>query len=248
MRPPSGGVQRNNPAAAGVKIVKKDYLRPNGSRSTRHKDLMDKTNYEESLRARGIWPVAGVDEAGRGPLAGPVAAAAVILPTGADTEGIADSKQLTEKKREALFDKIYATGALVGIGIAEPEEIDSLNILRATHLAMARALEALPALPALALVDGLPVKGLPVEHEAIVKGDSLVKSIGAASIIAKVTRDRLMYALDEKYPEYGFARHKGYGTREHLEAIRKYGVLPCHRKSFEPVRSLLLQGALFPEL
>ncbi|MBO4548621.1 MAG: ribonuclease HII [Abditibacteriota bacterium] len=206
--------------------------------------MMDKTSYEDSLRAKGIFPVAGVDEAGRGPVAGPVVAAAVILPPDADTEGIDDSKQLTEKKREALYDRIYAMAEGVGVGIVGPEEIDRLNILRAAHRAMALALEDLPALPALALVDGLPVKGLPVEHEAIVRGDSLIKSIGAASIIAKVTRDRIMYELDAEYPAYGFAGHKGYCTKKHLEAIRRYGVLPCHRKSFEPVRSLLAPGLI----
>ncbi|MBP5274468.1 MAG: ribonuclease HII [Abditibacteriota bacterium] len=204
-------------------------------------------NYEKTLREKGVFPVAGVDEAGRGPIAGPVVAAAVILAPDADTGDIDDSKKLSEEKREALFDRIYGMAVSVGVGIVGPGEIDELNILRATHKAMALAVGDLKEKPALALVDGLPVKGLPVRHEAFVKGDSLIKSIGAASIIAKVTRDRLMYALDKEYPEYGFADHKGYGTKKHILAVRRFGILPCHRKSFEPIKSMLCGGTLFDE-
>jgi ribonuclease HII len=191
---------------------------------------------ERALRARGIFLVAGVDEAGRGPLAGPVVAAAVILPDDCTLEGLNDSKKLTAKKREHFHAMLTVRADIHwGIGQADVAEIDRLNILRATHLAMARAVAALPRKPDHALVDGLPVRGLPVPHTALVAGDTLSLSIAAASIIAKVTRDRLMTALDAEYPQYGFARHKGYGVREHLEALRSHGPSPVHRRSFQPV-------------
>jgi ribonuclease HII len=191
---------------------------------------------ERALRARGIFLVAGVDEAGRGPLAGPVVAAAVILPDDCAIEGLNDSKKLTVKKREHFHAMLTVRADIHwGIGQADVAEIDRLNILRATHLAMARAVVALPRKPDHALVDGLPVRGLPVPHTALVAGDTLSLSIAAASIIAKVTRDRLMTALDAEYPQYGFARHKGYGVREHLEALRNHGPSPVHRRSFQPV-------------
>jgi len=191
---------------------------------------------ERALRARGFVFVAGVDEAGRGPLAGPVVAAAVILPESFQLDGVNDSKKLTAKKREALYDELTRCAEILwAVAEAAVEEIDSLNILRATHLAMARAIEALPRKPDHALVDGLPVRGLPVVHTALVDGDSLSLSIAAASIIAKVTRDRLMTDLDARYPQYGFARHKGYGVREHLEALRRHGPCPAHRRTFQPV-------------
>jgi len=191
---------------------------------------------ERALHARGIFLVAGVDEAGRGPLAGPVVAAAVILPDDCTLEGLDASKKLTAKKREH-FHAVLTVRADIhwGIGQADVAEIDRLNILRATHLAMVRAVEALPRKPGHALVDGLPVRGLPVPHTAVVAGDTLSLSIAAASIMAKVTRDRLMIALDAEYPQYGFARHKGYGVREHLEALRSHGPSPVHRRSFQPV-------------
>jgi len=191
---------------------------------------------ERALRARGFSLVAGVDEAGRGPLAGPVIAAAVILPPDFALDGLNDSKKLTAKKRES-FHAILTTRSEIhwAIGEASVGEIDTLNILRATHLAMARAVEALPTKPDHALVDGLPVRGLPVDHTALVSGDALSVTIAAASIIAKVTRDRLMVELDAQYPQYGFARHKGYGVREHLAALRHHGPCPVHRRSFEPV-------------
>ena len=191
---------------------------------------------ERALRARGIFLVAGVDEAGRGPLAGPVVAAAVILPDDCTLEGLNDSKKLTAKKREHFHAMLTVRADIHwAIGQADVAEIDRLNILRATHLAMARAVAALPRKPDHALVDGLPVRGLPVPHTALVAGDTLSLSIAAASIIAKVTRDRLMTALDAEYPQYGFARHKGYGVREHLEALRSHGPSPVHRRSFQPV-------------
>ena len=191
---------------------------------------------ERALRARGFVFVAGVDEAGRGPLAGPVVAAAVILPDDFAHDGVTDSKKLTAKKRQSLYDELTACADIVWAAAeAVVEEIDRINILRATHLAMARAIDALPGKPDHALVDGLPVRGLPVEHTALVDGDSLSLSIAAASIIAKVTRDCLMTELDAQYPQYGFARHKGYGVREHLEALRQHGPCPAHRRTFQPV-------------
>ena len=191
---------------------------------------------EHALRARGFFLVAGVDEAGRGPLAGPVVAAAVILPADFALDGLTDSKKVPAARREKIF-TVLAThhGVAWAACLATVEEIDRHNILRATHLAMARAVRALPARPDHALVDGLPVRDLPVPHSALVGGDALSLSIAAASIMAKVTRDRLMVALDAEYPQYGFARHKGYGVRQHLEALRHHGPCPVHRRSFAPV-------------
>ena len=203
---------------------------------------------ERELRQEGFLFIAGVDEAGRGPLAGPVTAAAVILP--ADVEelpGVFDSKQLKEGEREELFAALYAVpGIRISVASATPEEIDRLNILRATHEAMRRAVAGLQEAD-FVLVDGLPVQFL-LPSKNIVKGDARCASIAAASIIAKVTRDREMMKLDELYPQYGFAKHKGYGTADHLEALQKYGPLPVHRKSFRPVYELLpdtpVQGML----
>jgi len=191
---------------------------------------------ERALRARGFLLVAGVDEAGRGPLAGPVVAAAVILPEDFAPDGLTDSKKVSAPKREKIYAILTATAEILwAVAEASVEEIDRLNILRATHLAMARAVQGLPSKPDHALVDGLPVRGLPVEHTAVVEGDTLSLSIAAASIIAKVTRDRLMVELDTRFPQYGFARHKGYGVREHLEALRNHGPCPAHRRTFAPV-------------
>ena len=193
---------------------------------------MDWYAYEKRAGEQGFSAVCGIDEAGRGPLAGPVCAAAVILPPDCDIPGINDSKKLSEKKREALFPVIQEKALAFGIGWATAEEIDRVNILQATFLAMARAVEALPAPADYALVDGNRMPPLPIPGETIVKGDATSASIAAASILAKVSRDRLLRRLDEEHPEYGFAKHKGYGTQAHYEAIRKYGLLPEHRRSF----------------
>ncbi|MGI5868772.1 MAG: ribonuclease HII [Kiritimatiellia bacterium] len=191
--------------------------------------------------------LAGIDEAGRGPLAGPVVAAAVAIPEDliddlwqGELQRVADSKKLSHAKRDALFALLTTLpGIDWAVGIAESAEIDAVNILRATHRAMARALEALPGgLPAHALVDGLPARGLPCPSTAIVKGDAQSLLIAAASIIAKVTRDRIMDDLDRRHPGYGFARHKGYPTPEHLAALNRLGACPEHRQSFEPVAAL----------
>jgi ribonuclease HII len=191
---------------------------------------------ERALRARGFLLIAGVDEAGRGPLAGPVVAAAVVLPDDFALDGLTDSKKVSAAKREKFYAILTATAEILwAVAEATVEEIDRLNILHATHLAMGRAIERLPKRADHALVDGLPVRGLTVDHTALVEGDSLSLSIAAASIIAKVTRDRLMVELDAQYPQYGFGRHKGYGVREHLEALRKHGPCPAHRRTFQPV-------------
>ena len=188
--------------------------------------------YERQAFADGVKLVCGVDEAGRGPLAGPVCAAAVILPPELVIPGLNDSKKLTDKKRRELYDVITAEAVSYGIAFASEKEIDEINILQATFLAMARAMEKLTPQPELALIDGNRAKdfGLPVR--TIVKGDSLSASIAAASILAKVTRDRLMEQYDEAYPQYGFAIHKGYGTKRHYEALREFGPSPIHRMTF----------------
>ena len=194
---------------------------------------------ERQLRAEGFSWIAGVDEAGRGPLAGPVVAAAVVLPSDVpELPGVFDSKQLSETEREELFEALYALpGIRIGVASADAEEIDRLNILRATHEAMRRAVAKI-AEADFVLVDGLPVQ-FTLPSKNIVKGDAKCASIAAASIIAKVTRDREMVQLDEIYPGYGFAKHKGYGTAEHLGALKKLGPSPVHRKSFRPVYELL---------
>lgn len=196
--------------------------------------------YEAALLRRDFRRVAGVDEAGRGPLAGPVVAAAVVFREMLCPEGVADSKALTQRQREAAFALITARCDW-GVGIVGPQEIDRVNILRATHRAMAMALRALPEPADFALVDGLAVSGLPLPHQPIVRGESHSASIAAASIVAKVTRDRLMAALHEVYPQYGFDRNKGYGTAEHLRALKEYGPCPAHRRSFGPVAQMSLE-------
>lgn len=191
--------------------------------------------------------VAGVDEAGRGPLAGPVVAAAVVFPPELiQTElygafaGLTDSKQLTPVQRDFFYQRLVeAPGIEIGVGVGDVDLIDRLNILGATHHVMAEALNRLPSLPDLALVDGLPVPGLPCRSRAIVGGDGRSVSIAAASVIAKVTRDRMMEEMDRHYPGYGFARHKGYGTQAHIRALLDLGPCPIHRRSFRPVREAM---------
>ena len=187
---------------------------------------------ENSVHSEGYEIICGVDEAGRGPLAGPVCAAAVILPMGLEIPGLTDSKKLTDKKRRELFPVIKEQAIAYGIGFASHEEIDEINILQATYLAMERALAQLSVKPDIALIDGNRAKdfGLPVR--TVVKGDSLSMNIAAASILAKVTRDDLMLELAKQYPEYGFEVHKGYGTKVHYEALRAHGASPIHRMTF----------------
>lgn len=193
---------------------------------------MDWLYYENLYGENGKKVVCGVDEAGRGPLAGRVYAAAVVMPQGLIIEGVNDSKKLTEKKREILFEKITEQALGYSIAWADEKEIDEINILQATYLAMKRAVDGLKIKPDVVLVDGnrLPDFGIPAE--AIVKGDSLSHSIACASILAKVSRDRYICREAEKYPEYSFEKHKGYGTKVHIEALKKYGPSPIHRKTF----------------
>jgi len=191
---------------------------------------------EERLHQGGCARIAGVDEAGRGCLAGPVVAAAVILPASSALAGVADSKTLTAERRERLFREIRGEALCVGIGVASAAFIDSVNILRATHAAMRQAVAALEPCADFILVDGLPVACLGERCQAVVDGDRLCYSIAAASIIAKVYRDEIMARLDEVYPGYGFARHKGYGTAAHLAALEHLGPCPVHRMSFSPLR------------
>ncbi len=189
-------------------------------------------SFEHAAYLNGFTAVCGIDEAGRGPLAGPVYAAAVWLPEGLVIDGLNDSKKLSEKKREALFDVICENAVAYGIGFADEKEIDEINILQATYLAMRRAYENMQKCCDYVLVDGNRMPEMPVPGETIVKGDAKSPSIAAASILAKVSRDRLMLEYAKEYPEYHFEKHKGYGTKVHTEALLKYGQCPIHRKSF----------------
>ena len=188
--------------------------------------------YERALYAKGYEFICGIEEAGRGPLCGPVVAAAVILKKDDHIEGVNDSKKLTEKKREELFEIIKERAVAWSVGIVDEETIDRINILEATRLAMKKAVEGLSQKPDFALVDAEKKVPIDVPYSPIIKGDALSESIAAASIIAKVTRDHMIIELDKEYPEYGFAKNKGYGTKEHTEAILKYGLCKAHRRSF----------------
>ena len=193
---------------------------------------MPSLEYENIKYAEGYTAVCGTDEAGRGPLCGPVVAAAVILPRDIEIAGLNDSKKLTEKKREKLFDVIKEKAVAYAIAEASPAEIDEINILNASMLAMRRAIEALQTKADFALIDGNCSRGFDIPTQTIVKGDSISSSIAAASILAKVTRDRQCAELDKLYPEYGIAKHKGYPTKDHMDAVRKYGPAPIYRMSF----------------
>lgn len=188
--------------------------------------------FEKQAMSDGFISVCGVDEAGRGPLAGPVCAAAVILPLDCEIEGLNDSKKLSEKKRDALYDIIKEKAVAYSIAMVDEKTIDEINILQATFKAMREAIDGLPVKPDLALIDGNQKPQSGIEERTVVKGDAKSMSIAAASVLAKVTRDRFMLELDEKYPEYQFKKHKGYGTKLHYEALEKYGVSPVHRVTF----------------
>jgi ribonuclease HII len=199
-------------------------------------------DHENELRSQGYELVAGIDEVGRGALAGPVVAGAVILPHPACLtwfELVRDSKQLDHKKRETLFDLIVKEALAAGVGIVAPQVIDSINILKATKLAMMQAVEKLPRQPGFLLIDRVTLSQCPIPQKGITRGDKLCLSIACASIIAKVTRDRMMQELDQTYPGYGFAQHKGYGTGEHLSCLHRLGPSPIHRLYFAPVRSII---------
>ena len=193
---------------------------------------MNWLEFEQQAAARGYSAICGVDEAGRGPLAGPVCAAAVILPENTVIDGVNDSKKLSEKKREALFDVICETARSYSIAYASVEEIEELNILNATMLAMKRAVEGLDVKADYAMIDGNRTPDLNIESEFIIKGDAKSMSVACASILAKVSRDRLLYEYAKEYPQYGFEKHKGYGTKAHTEALKEYGPCPYHRMSF----------------
>lgn len=202
--------------------------------------MIDLLAYEKELYKEGITLIAGTDEAGRGPLVGPVVAAAVILPKNYFLEGLNDSKQLSEKKREKFYDIIYKDAISVGVGVVDAKTIDEINILEASRLAMKKAIEELNVKPEYVLTDAMKLEGINIPYKDIIHGDALSLSIAAASVIAKVTRDRIMLELDEKYPEYGFKKHKGYPTKEHLENVKKYGVLENYRFTYKPIRDLII--------
>lgn len=199
----------------------------------------DPLSFERSARASGFRHIAGVDEAGRGPLAGPVVAAAVVLPEGLLITGLTDSKQVPEEERERLFEVILSQAVCYGIGIVDERTIDEVNILQATIIAMKRAVQQLSPPPDYLLLDAVTLPRVPLPQKPLIKGDYRSHSISAASILAKVTRDRLMLKLHERFPQYNFQNHKGYGTKEHLSLLRKYGPCEAHRKTFHPVARML---------
>jgi len=203
---------------------------------------IDLLKYEKELYDKGITLIAGVDEAGRGPLVGPVVAGAVILPKGYTLPGLIDSKQLTEKKRDKFYDIIMKDAIAVGVGIVDSKTIDEINILEASRLAMKLAIEDLKVKPEYILSDAMKLNNQDIPYQDIVHGDALSLSIAAGSVIAKVTRDRILYELDKEYPEYGFAKHKGYPTKLHLENIKKYGLLKNYRFTYKPVSDLINKG------
>lgn len=196
--------------------------------------------FEDEVRSQGYRVIAGVDEAGRGPLAGPVVAAAVVLSSAGTLQGIDDSKRLSAEQRKKIYPLILKQAAAVGVGIIGVKDIDRLNILQASLKAMVLAVENLQLSPDFLLIDGIHSINLPLAQRAIPKGDQRCQSIAAASIVAKVTRDRLMLVYHQEYPQYNFARHKGYGTKEHLQAILQHGCCPIHRQSFKPIYQLSL--------
>lgn len=207
-------------------------------------------NFEREVKGAGFASVAGLDEVGRGTLAGPVVAAAVILPLDIFIDGLNDSKRLSPAKRDRLFDEISSRARSFGIGVVQSSRIDEVNIYRATCEAMVKALASMPEKPDFLLIDGLRLPGIGPNQLPIIKGDSLSASIAAASIIAKVTRDRTMVQYEQIYPGYGFAAHKGYATAAHIDALKKHGPCPIHRRSFRPVYELWMaekQGRIFEE-
>ena len=203
------------------------------------KEQKDLLKYEKELYQKGIKLIAGTDEVGRGPLVGPVVAAAVILPVNYHLEGLDDSKKLTEKKREKYYDILYKDAISIGIGIVDNKKIDEINILEASRLAMKLAIDNLSVKPEHILSDAMKLNNQNIPYTDIIHGDALSISIAAASVIAKVTRDRMMYDLDKLYPEYGFAKHKGYPTKLHLDNLKKYGVLDNYRFTYKPVKEIM---------
>ncbi|HMK42596.1 MAG TPA: ribonuclease HII [Dissulfurispiraceae bacterium] len=223
-----------------VKTPRSRKKRARSRRPTLKRCRMDLFEYDEALRQQGFFLIAGIDEAGRGPLAGPVVAAAVILPEGLRIDGVRDSKIVPQRERERLHDRICTAALAYATGVAQWDEIDRINILQATRSAMMRALAGLSAKPDLVVIDAVRLPELTVMQRPVVRGDAVSACVAAASILAKVTRDRLMIRYHEEFPLYGFARHKGYATQEHLDALRKHGPCPIHRLTFDQVRTLPL--------
>lgn len=205
--------------------------------------MPDLLKYEKELYKKNISLIAGVDEVGRGPLVGPVVAAAVILPKNYELFGLTDSKKLSEKKRDAFYEILQTDAIAIGVGVISAKIIDEVNIYEASKLAMKEALSNLKIKPEYVLIDAMPLV-LDVDSTSIIHGDALSLSIAAASVIAKVTRDKMMYDLDKIHPEYGFAKHKGYPTKQHLQAIKKYGVLDNYRFSYKPVKNVVEEKSL----
>ncbi|TCS93129.1 RNase HII [Hazenella coriacea] len=228
-----------NDSRVGVRKLVQSYLRGQEQKEKELQRLEQMWQYEREARTKGIQIIAGVDEAGRGPLAGPVVASAVILPIDFDVTGINDSKQLSGEQREKLKQKIEQNAISIGVGIVDAEVIDRINILQATYQAMRLAIQQCQPVPDLLLADAVTIPQISIPQKSIIKGDAKSHSIAAASIIAKTTRDEWMRQAAEEYPEYGFEQHMGYGTPTHLEAIRQYGPCPIHRRSFAPVRELM---------
>lgn len=221
----------------GVQQLVKRWLQRKEAQEQARLKLLEMSEYERLYKSQGFTLIAGIDEVGRGPLAGPVVAAAVILPDDFQILGIDDSKKLTETKREELYELIRSTALSIGVGIIEAKEIDTINIYEATKKAMYVALNELHISPDFLLVDAMKLT-TPIPSEAIIKGDSKSISIAAASIIAKVTRDRMMKELAQSFPEYRFEQNMGYGTKEHIAALQLYGATPYHRRSFAPIKEL----------
>ena len=232
--------QLQNDERKGVQNLVKRWYREQEQLELKHKKFIQMTDYEQKYQKEGYKNIAGIDEVGRGPLAGPVIAAAVILPIGFYLPGIDDSKKLSEKKREEFYAEICDKAIAIGIGRIENDEIDRINIYEATKKAMLSAVLQLKPQPDFLLIDAVPLE-TPYPSESIIKGDGLSVSIAAASIVAKVIRDRLLKDYDLEYPEYGFAHNAGYGTKEHLDAIESYGITPIHRKSFSPIKEYLVK-------
>ncbi len=209
---------------------------------------VDMLSYEKELYEKGYKFICGTDEAGRGPLVGPVVAGAVILPINYVLEGLTDSKKLSEKKRDEYFEIIKRDAIAYGIGIVEAREIDKINIYEASRLAMKKAILAMKVKPDYVLTDAMPMPGYPVSVQAIIKGDAKSLTIAAASVLAKVTRDHLMYELDKLYPQYELRKHKGYPTKRHLELLRVYGPMKHYRFTYRPVHDLIESGGIYEEV
>lgn len=220
----------------GVQKLLKQFQKDREQEAALRRAYEEMSIYEKELYAKGYQFVAGVDEVGRGPLAGPVVAASVILPVDCYIPKLNDSKKLSQKVREELYNIIAREAVAIGVGVVSAREIDKINIYQATKKAMRLAISQLPVTPDYLLIDALQLEGLPIPQKSIVQGDAKSISIAASSIIAKVTRDRLMKQMAQRYPQYGFDRHMGYGTKQHLEALNAYGTCPEHRLSFSPIK------------